>query len=123
VGEDRLGLLQGGLEVSPKPVALVEAQEAGAEHGHRAGVEEATEGEEDADGELELEVGDGGVGLGDTAFGSQTTTVSFFVVNTCVYVFLPACSRETNVSLWWDGFSFIHKKKQEKRITGKNNKK
>jgi hypothetical protein len=125
VGEDRLGLLQGGLEVRPKPVALVEAQEAGAKHGHRAGVEEATEGEEDADGELhvELEVGDGGVGLGGTAFGSQTTTVSFFVVNMCVYVFLPACGRETNVSLWWDGFFFTHKKKQEKRMAGKKNKK
>ncbi len=63
----------------PIPAALVEAQEAGAEHGHRAGVEEAAEGEEDADGELEVEVGDGGVGLGGTAVGSQTTTASFFL--------------------------------------------
>jgi hypothetical protein len=85
---------------------------AGAEHGYRAGVEEVPEGEEDEDGEPELEVGDGGVGLGSTRVGSQTTiTPSLSVVNTCVYVFLPARSRETNVSLWQDCFFFSHIKR------------
>jgi hypothetical protein len=71
-----------------------------------------------------VEVGDGGVGLGGTAVGSQTTTTSFFVVNTCVYVFLPARGRKTNVSLWRDGFFYIpHKKKHKKRMAGKKNKK